>query len=151
MPTRTNSQAVQLLLGDEYDGKTSLSPSIDTANAMVDWVVSTDASDPSRRYYTTNVKLPERIEALLACHYYQLADPGYQSRTTSGASGQFNYKTELGFKGSRFGIEAMNCDISGILQQKQKEMEEGGRRRIQVFVPTTCANFATPSGCCGEE
>ena len=130
---RTTPQAVQLLLGDEYDGTTSLSPSIDIASAMVDWVVNTDATDPSRGYYLVNVNLPAKIEALLSCHYYQLADPGYQSRTTSGASGSFNYKTEMGFKGSRFGIEAMNCDISGILQQKQKEMEEGGRRRVQVY------------------
>lgn len=140
---RTTATAVQLMLVGEYDGSTSLSPAIDTATAMVDWVVAQDAADPSRGYYASNVALPERIECLLACHYYQLADPGYQSRTTGGASGGFNYKTELGFKGSRFGIEAMNCDISGILQQKQKEMEEGGRRRVQVYAATTPYNAIT--------
>jgi len=128
---RTNSIAVIALLADEYDGSTSLSPHIDTANMMVSQLAANDSES-----LMSSVAL-EIVERWLAAHFYQQADPGYNSRNTSGASGSFNGATGQGLAGTRFGMQAMRIDATNYLAKRDKEASEGARHRVQFFVPTT--------------
>ena len=126
---RTTPQAVQDLLGDEYDGKTRLSPYIDTASGMVDWLYAQDLATRG----LLNATLLELVERWLSAHYYQQADPGYASRSTGGASGSFNGQQSTGLRSTRFGQQVLRIDVSGLMAQRDKEAEDGSLHITQVF------------------
>lgn len=140
---RTTPQDVQLILLDNYDGKTALSNFISTANAVTNWVHNQDTGS----LVSSDVLI--EIEKYLAAHFYCVADPGYQSRSTGGASGQFTGQTSFTFKQTRYGQQALFLDFSGALARRDKEVEEGGRRIVQVTAQTTCDNYATAEDGCG--
>ena len=149
MPRTTPALVVGVLL-KEYDSKNNpdLTPFITIANAMVNVVVSADSAG---LLTGANVPLQELIERWLAAHYYQIADPGYQSRSTGGASGSFNGQTTQTFKSTRFGQQACAMDITGWLARRDKEVEEGARRRVQVlWVGQYCEPDAVECGDCGN-
>lgn len=126
---RTNPTAVQGILAGEYDNVTSLGQYIDAASAVVDQVQANDDMG-----VMTAASL-EQVERWLSAHLYQDADPGYKSRTTAGASGNFeNGDGDGPFGGTRFGKTAMVLDSTGWLQRRNAEVKEGGRRRVQFFV-----------------
>ena len=114
--SRTAPSAVQAILGPNYATGVSLSPFIEVATAIVDDVVSCAAEDGVT---LTAVKL-ELIERWLAAHFYHCSDPVYQSRSTEGASGQFQGQSGMGYDGSRYGQMAMRIDSSGCLRASDK-------------------------------
>ena len=143
---RTTSAAVVGVLLKEYDSKNSpdLSPFIATANAIVNVVVANDTGG----LLTGNPSLQEIIERWLSAHYYQIADPGYQSRSTGGASGSFNGQTTQTFKSTRYGQQACALDITGWMAKRDKEVEEGGRRQVQVlWAGQVCEPDASECSC----
>jgi hypothetical protein len=107
MSVRTTEGNVRGILGGHYDGTTSLVPFIDTASSLVDDVALKDSS-------VSAVRL-ELIERWLAAHYYEHADQITQSRSTGGASGQFQGRTDMGFDSTKYGQEAKRLDSSGLL------------------------------------
>ena len=144
MTIRTTPQAVQNILRDNWDGETALGTFVETSSVMVDQIVAN-----SNVLDATTLK---SIEMYLAAHFYCVADPEYMSRTTSGASGQFAGKTDFVLKLTRYGQMAMLLDATGYLEKRSKEVEEGGRRMVQVYAATTCDNFATADNCpCTDE
>lgn len=78
---RTTKKAVQdlLLPGGDYDGKSDLTPFIDTASSIVTRVNTCAIAKGN----TLTVAELELIERWLAAHCYQQSDKGYQSRTPS--------------------------------------------------------------------
>lgn len=138
MAARTTPQAVQDLLAGEYDGKTRLTPSIDTANVMVNWLATQDLAAEG----LLNSGQLELIERWLSAHYYQMADPGYQNRSTGGASGGFQGQFTTGFKMTRFGQTALVIDVTNLLAKRDKEAEEGSRRVTQVYAGGFDAGYA---------
>lgn len=128
---RTTPQAVQDLLGNEYDNanKPRLTPFVNTANAMVNWLESQDIAAEG----LLDVDQLELIECWLSAHYYQMTDPGYTTRSTGGASGGFQGQFTQGFKMTRFGQTALILDVTGLLAKRDKETEEGARRTTQVY------------------
>jgi hypothetical protein len=107
MSVRTTERAVKSILGGHYDGTTGLQPFIDTASSLVDDIAVADSSISASRL--------ELIERWLAAHYYEHADPITASRSTGGASGQFQGRTDMGFDSTKYGQEAKRLDSSGLL------------------------------------
>lgn len=121
--SRTTSAAVQALLGENYDGSTTLTGFIDTASAVVDRV---DDLDTDGILSTTNLEL---IERWLSAHFYAQADPLYQSRSNGGASGSFQGQTAMVFSNTNYGQQAMALDFTMALSKMSQEAIEGGRRK----------------------
>ena len=90
-----------------------------------------DSCDAGTQMTATYLELVERW---LSAHFYQMADPGYTSRTTAGASGGFNGQQTMNFLSTRFGQQACNLDLTGFLARRSKEVEEGSRKTVQFFV-----------------
>lgn len=113
---RTTSAAVQGVLGDDYDGSTSLTPFIDTATAMVDRV-ATCATSRDRTLTSAELEL---IERWLAGHLYAMSDQPYQSKTTGRASATFQGRTGMYLEATKYGQTAVNVDYSGCLASISK-------------------------------
>ena len=144
MAQRTNEADVKGILQGEYDSlnQPSLSPFIDTASGVVDWLMAWDTAHCSELSATTL----KAIECWLTAHYYQISDPGYSSRTTASASGAFLGQATMTLKATRFGQQALLLDSTNRLAKRDKEVEEGGRRRVQLYVPTDPCDSSS-SGC----
>ena len=114
--SRTVPSAVQAILGPNYATGVSLVPFIDAATDLVDSVAESAAGD-GESLTTTRLELVERW---LSAHFYHCSDPVYQSRSTEGASGQFQGQSAMGFDGSRYGQMAIRLDTSGYLRALDK-------------------------------
>jgi hypothetical protein len=106
---RTSTAAVQEVLDSEYNGTTSLTPSVDSATVVVDQVVTCAAA----KGITISAGQAELIERWLACFFYQAADPGYTNRSTLNKSGGFI--NDSGDFLNRFLRRAALIDTSGCL------------------------------------
>jgi hypothetical protein len=123
---RTTIAKVQALLGDDYgvkeDGTSpDLQPFIDTATVITDRV---DACATKKRIDLTDAEL-ELIERWVAAHLYTAQDKPYSSRSTAGASGQFQGQTAMGYDSTRYGQEAQRIDYSGCLRNIDKQQRAG--------------------------
>lgn len=108
---RTTSASVQDILGNNYDGSTSLTPFIDTATAIVDRV-ETCAADRDKALTDAELEL---IERWLAAHCYQQMDQGYASKSTDGAGASFHGQTGMHLESTKYGQMALRLDWSGCL------------------------------------
>jgi hypothetical protein len=116
---RTSSAAVQLILGQNYDGSSDLSGFLLTAGAMVDVLAARDTAG------VLNATLLERIEAFLTAHYYAHSDQLKQGESVGRASVQYQGQTAMGFRSTQYGQSALELDISGELSalgKKQPKM-----------------------------
>ena len=118
---RTTPTAVEAILLDNFLGSATglLTPFIFTASVLVD-AVSVCAT--ARGVALSSDQL-ERIEALLAAHFYGHADQFYTQKQTQSASGSFQGRFDLGLNGSQYGQSAMLMDTSRCLAS----MNSGGR------------------------
>jgi hypothetical protein len=127
MATRTSTDEVQAILGDHYDPSKSLTTFIATATALVDWLVTRDTGSE------LGATILERIECFLAAHFYAHADQITQSKSTGGASGSFQGQTAMVLESTLYGQTAMLLDTTSNLARRSKEVQEGGRRRVQAI------------------
>lgn len=121
---RTTNLAVQKLLlpGGDYDGKSDLSPFVETANALVTRV---DAC-ATRKGVTLSATELELVERWLAAHCYQQSDKGYQSRSTKGKSGSFHGQWGKNLENTNYGQMALSLDPSGCLAALAQRQRAGG-------------------------
>ena len=114
MAWRTSQEAVEGILGDNYDtdGKPSLSPQITTANALTTEVVAVAA----RKNLTLSAALLQEVECWLAAHFYGHADQLYQEKKTADASAVFQGQTGKGLESTQYGQTAMLLDTTGSLR-----------------------------------
>jgi hypothetical protein len=122
---RTSEAAVKKILLIDYDSDaaTDLSPFIDTASAVVDRVEAC-AIAKGKALSATELEL---IERWLSAHFYGQSDQPYTSRSTAGASGQFQGRTDMGFDSTKYGQSAIRIDYSGCLLNIDK------RQRARVI------------------
>jgi hypothetical protein len=116
---RTTTQAVQDVLGRDYDADRapSLKVRMETAKVVVDRVaVCALAKDVS---YTAEEL--ELIERWLAAHLYAVSDKPYASRSTLSASGSFAGQTGKGLEFTQYGQHAMLLDYAGCLIDLQNQ------------------------------
>lgn len=123
MAIRTTESDVATLLGDDYNGTTSLTRSVAMASKLVDRMITCAANKvPAITFDSTEL---EQIEALVAAHFYQMADPGYTSRSTMSASGSFRGQFTRKLDATAYGQNAMLMDVSGCLENFDKRQSAG--------------------------
>lgn len=120
---RTNAGSVQRLLGDDYGAQESgtlpdLSGFIDTACLIVSRVAAC-ARQRNPAATLSDAEL-EMMERWLSAHFYVQSDQNYASKSTGGASGQFQGQTGMHLEGSKYGIAALDVDFSGCLTALSK-------------------------------
>lgn len=130
---RTTKKQVQELIPD-VDTKISMTGFIETASALVDWLVNLDAGDTTPQL--SSGSLPELIERWLAAHFYSKRDTQYQQSNTGRAAGTVEGQSSMVLMGSRWGQQACLLDVTGRLSQRSKDAELGTRRVASVHGPT---------------
>jgi len=131
IPPRTKTSAVEAILGglndnSNWDGLTDLTPFIASASAVVDRV-NTAAQNKAIMPVTLSAVELELIERWLAAHFYTVMDPLYRSKSTMGASGNFQRgQANDGFETTDYGRQACMLDYSGMLRAIGKRQVAGG-------------------------
>ena len=121
MAFRTTTTLVQAVLGDNYGYTVAgtlpdLTVPIGMASPLIDRVVTMALSKITP--VTLSAAEQEILERLMAAHFYCVADHLYTSRSTQGASGNFQTGTpDEGFGATEYGRQAMAFDYSGCLKQ----------------------------------
>ena len=100
----------------------SLEPFIKTATVIVDRVVTM----AGRKGITLSAAELERIECLLAAHFYCLTDALYTQRSTQSASGGFQRaQPDKGFCSTDYGQQAVAMDYSYCLANLNSQQRAG--------------------------
>jgi hypothetical protein len=94
----------------DYDDAIPIDAFITAANALTDYVSSQDSDS------LLSAALLKEIERYLAAHFYESRDPQYTSRSTGGASGNFQGQFKTGLESSKWGQHAMVLDVTGTLR-----------------------------------
>jgi hypothetical protein len=113
-----DTDAVQAILGRQYDPTIDLTPHVEAAGIVLDRVVAC----ASRKGITLTTEEQAAIKKYLAAHFYGSSDQFYVSRSTGRASGSFMGRSGLGLDGTLFGQNAKLLDPSGCLTT----IDEGG-------------------------
>jgi hypothetical protein len=110
------------------DGSVTLTPFIDTANALTNWLVTQDTLN------LLDDVLLERIETYLAAHFYEAnRDRKYASHSTGRASGSVQGATAMVLMSSDPGQTACLLDVTGTLAAQSKVAETGLTARRSVI------------------
>lgn len=127
---RTTPDAVRGVLSGNYDcnENTNLAPFIDTASNLVDFV-STCATSKGTSLTSTTLEI---IERWLAGHFYAMSDLMYSQKSTGAASATFQGQTGMGLSSTLYGQQAMIVDTSGCLAERNKEMLDGSKKKVQM-------------------
>lgn len=113
---RTNEEAVIVVLGDDYGLRADGSSPDMNAYISVATIITDDVSEhATAKGVTLNTTRLERIECLLAAHYYTMSDKPYAFKVTDKAQGSFDGKTGMHLERSFYGMSAMELDKSGYL------------------------------------
>ncbi len=135
MAIRTDPETVKGILQDEYgpreDGSDpDVKPYIKPANVMTNAVAACQSTRLGQgllpSWMIMDADALTVLEGWLTAHFYQAADPGYNSRSTAGGSGAFNGQTTTGLGSTRFGVAALKMDTSGCLSLLDKRAVAGG-------------------------
>jgi len=111
MAIRTNDALVKDVLGDNYNGRSSLGQFILAASVLVGRAATCAAA----KGYTVTSAEWKVIETWLAAHLYTCMDAMYTQRSTLRASGSFQRTTGKGLDGTEYGQMAVRLDPSGCL------------------------------------
>ena len=122
MPRTTNDDVIEVL-GRDYDtvNTPSLEPYIRAAGLIVDRVYTCSV----RKDKTLTTDELFELETWLAAHLYVQSDQNLSSKSTLGASGQFQGRTEKRLEASKYGQSCIGIDYSGCLLN-QFERNVGG-------------------------
>jgi hypothetical protein len=118
---RTTPAAVSAII--EVDAAIDLTPSIETANALVTELCAASGYSAARL---------ELIERWLAAHFYAIRDPRAASEGAGGVSASYQHKVDLHFNQTTYGQQAMLLDTAGNLAALQAMMAQG-KGRVKAF------------------
>lgn len=136
---RTNSDLVGAII--ELDSEISIDQFITTANVLTSWLSSQDTDS------LLSTSLLSEIERYLAAHFYSHYDQLYSAKSTGQASAFYQGKTEMVLSSTMYGQTAMLLDVTGILAQRSKEAERGGKiRSSAVWLGTPADSYPRPDG-----
>lgn len=127
---RTTSANVRAVLGQHYDGSTSLASFIDTASSFVDKIASRDVGS-----LLTSIDL-ELIERWLAAHFYLHSDQIASSQSVGGASTTYQGQTGMFFQSTIYGQTAMLLDATGYLSELNRQASAGRHQASLVWAGT---------------
>lgn len=111
---RTTSTLVQGILGGNWDGKSSLTPYIATATAIIDRVVVCATA----KELTLSDTTLELMERWMAAYYYTKMDPLYRRKKTERAEGDFGDRS--------YKEAALDLDHTGCLNSLLGKVRAGG-------------------------
>ncbi len=113
MAYRTSQEAVEGILGDNYDkaADTDLTPFIRTANVLIDEVVTCATG----RGITLATALLVELECWVAAHLYGHSDQFYSEKETGDAQAKFQGETKMNLQSTQYGQTAITLDVSGCL------------------------------------
>jgi hypothetical protein len=131
---RTTHLKVKDILGDHYDGSSSLEPFIDTASSLVDKVVTADTES-----LLSSGDL-EIIERWLSAHFYGHMDQFMSNKSTGGASGGFMGQTAMALNSTQYGQTAMTLDCTGELAKLSQQAMTGKKRMTMTWLGTRYKN-----------
>jgi hypothetical protein len=124
MGIRTNDEAVRAAI--ETSSTINTAPFIKRANALTNYVASRDTAG------LLTAELLFEIETNLAAHFYARRDPQFRSKSTGGASGQFQGQSGMGLEATDWGQDAILLDITGTLN----EMNSGRSKASLLWLGT---------------
>lgn len=119
MAWRTSEPDVESIV--EVDSAINIAPFINTANALTDYVATSDEGS------LLNTALLKQIESYLAAHFYSHRDKLYQEKKTGDASAVFQGKTDMGLDSTEYGQTAQVLDVTGTL----RSLSKGGKARVE--------------------
>lgn len=109
--SRTTSLAVQKILLDEYDNVSDLSPFIESASSVADYV----SAYASRNGVSVTSTTLELIERWLAAHFYKVPDRPSQETRKGRSEDKFQGKTGMNLASTYWGQTALTLDYTGAL------------------------------------
>lgn len=124
---RTTSDAVAEIV--ETDSDISLTPFIETANAIV-----TDICAPLG-YDDTRLEL---IERWLSAHFYRIRDAAIASEAAGSVSETVQYKVALDLRSTMYGQQAITLDTKGGLSIYTKQLTDGLTKPKAIWLGTSC-------------
>ena len=130
MTTRTDKKAVDNILGDNYDGSTSLLPFIETANGLVDRISTLDTAG------IMSANQLELVERWLAAHFYAHHDQLFQSSGQGGANATYQGQTGMALASTQYGQTAMTLDLTGTLSELSQQAINGKRKAGMSWLGT---------------
>ncbi len=121
MAARTIDTDVIAILGKHYDSvdEPSLTPFIDTATLLVDWLAGQDTDSE------LSAAVLKRIEAYLTAHFYAHSDQISQSKGVGRANASYQGQTAMALNGSQYGQTACLLDVTGNLAARSRQAEVG--------------------------
>lgn len=119
MDLRTSDAKVRAAIPD-FSSSLSTTNMIRTANRLVDKVVANDSGN------LLNSEILVEIETYLAAHLCALADPQYSSKSTEGASGQWQGQFGKGLMATYWGQTAVTLDTTGFLASINEGRKSAG-------------------------
>lgn len=123
---RCSEDDVRAIIEVSLNPPVNLRPFIEAAKSLTDHVETKDADS------ILGADALRQIETWLAAHFYAIRDQQYAEKSTEKASGTFQGKTDMYLSSTQWGQQAMILDVTGRLAKLNKEMTEGGKRRIQM-------------------
>jgi len=117
MAVRTTEEAVEGII--EVDSSISLTPFIETANALV-----TSCCDDTV-YTAAQLELVERW---LAAHFYAICDPRAVSEHAGPVGATYQSRVDLGFHVTHYGQQAMALDTEGGLAALNRRIVKGEKK-----------------------
>lgn len=126
---RTTQPAVVDILGQHYDTirQPSLQAFILTASNLVSKIEAADSDNE------LDAETLELIERWLAAHFYAHSDQMLTSKSTEGASGSFQGRTDMFFSSTFYGQNAMLLDSTNYLANREGEAKSGDRPRPKLY------------------
>jgi hypothetical protein len=121
---RTNPTLVRAIF--ETDASLKLEGFISAAHRLTNWVASKDTDSE-----LDSLTLKD-IETWLAAHAAAHRDQLFAAKSTAGASGTFQGRTDMYLNSTQYGQMAMALDITGTLATLNKQLMEGGPRRASL-------------------
>lgn len=126
MAMRVTIDDVKGILGNHYDENRNLSPFIDTASGIVDYI---DECDTDGDLSTTALA---RIEKWLAAHFYGHSDQFLSEKETGRAKGKFQGQTAMHLDSTQYGQTALLLDTTGCLNRLNESAKIGGKKKVGV-------------------
>lgn len=124
MAIRTDEDKVRAVVDNSSD--IDVTPFIRAANRLVNKIDTNDTDSLLDEDDLTE------IETWLAAHFYAHRDQLLQSKSTSGASGNFQGQTAMFFTSTLYGQTALLLDVTGYLSSLMQQAQNG-RKKIQMI------------------
>lgn len=122
--SRASSADVRAII--DSDTALNLSPFIEAASGLVDYIVTQDANS------IMSAAQLRKCETWLAAHFYAHRDPQYSTKSTEKASANFQGQTAMYLDSTVWGQTAKVLDLTGTLAKLDDQARTGKVRKATL-------------------